>query len=444
MAGHLCCREGNYSPHSGQKKLDPGASLWTESVIRGPARLSGRKIAGKQFATVTPTAKAHGMDGKLVEPDWPPLTLEEVRALLSRFHGLGEPTRILTVSPRPFSAAGVVATSDAEVFIKRHHHSVRDREGLLEEHRFLAHLVAHGAPAPRVLCSAEGGTAFESGDWSYEIHEIPRGIDLYEDALSWTPFLSAVHAHAAGQALAQLHLAARDFAAPPRKPRPLVASFTIFAAQDPGVALQRYLAARPSLAGHKPVRECASRALELLAPFHAELAPLLPALLPLWTHNDLHASNLFWSDAGLSAKATAIIDFGLADRTNAVHDLAHAIERNVVEWLALGSDSSQTDDVPMHLDHLAALLDGYESIRPLSAEEAAALAPMTALCHAEFALSEADYFLGVLRSEEKAAMAYDGWLVGHARWFHSAAGRRLLDVLRRRTETRRPPGAARS
>ena len=63
-------------------------------------------------------------------------------------------------------------------------------------------------------------------------------------------------------------------------------------------------------------------------------------------------------------------------------------------------------------------LTGYESIRPLSAQEAAALAPMTALCHAEFALSEADYFLGVLHSEEQARAAYDGWLVGHARWFH--------------------------
>ena len=29
------------------------------------------------------TAKAHGMDGTLVEPDWPALTLAEVRALLA-------------------------------------------------------------------------------------------------------------------------------------------------------------------------------------------------------------------------------------------------------------------------------------------------------------------------------------------------------------------------
>jgi hypothetical protein len=63
---------------------------------------------------------------------------------------------------------------------------------------------------------------------------------------------------------------------------------------------------------------------------------------------------------------------------------------------------------------------------------------MVALCHAEFALSEADYFLGVLRSEQKAQMAYDGWLVGHARWFRSAAGRKLLEFIRRRAGRKDP------
>jgi hypothetical protein len=79
------------------------------------------------------TAKAHGMDGSLVEPDWPPLTLTEVRALLAAFPGCGEPIEILSVSPRPFSAASVVATGSGRVFIKRHHRTVRDREGLLCE-----------------------------------------------------------------------------------------------------------------------------------------------------------------------------------------------------------------------------------------------------------------------------------------------------------------------
>ena len=380
------------------------------------------------------------MDGTLVPPDWPPLTFDEVGAVLAQFPALGPPTRILTVSPRPFSAAGEVATRHGPVFVKRHHRSVRDREGLHEEHRFLAHLIAHGASVPRVHTSVQGETAIELGDSFYEVHEIPEGIDLYADAISWTPFQTAAHAYSAGQALARLHLAARGFAAPPRKPRPLVASFSIFASLDPIAAMARYLAARPSLAGHRGIRVCAAQAIDLLTPFHAELAPLVPALGSLWTHNDLHASNLFWSDRSAGAHSAAIIDFGLADRTSAVHDLANAIERNIVEWLALVQGAKQPPAV--HFDHLEALLAGYESIRPLSREEAAALAPMTALCHAEFALSEADYFLGVLRSEEKAALAYDGWLVGHARWFAGEAGRKLLDALRWRAKARSARGVA--
>ena len=380
---------------------------------------------------MTATAKVHGMDGTLVEPDWPPLTLAEVRALLGQFPGCGEPMRILTVSPRPLSAASVVETRGGRVFIKRHHRTVRDGEGLLEEHRFLQHLYFHGAPVPRVFAPVSGRTAIETGEWTYEVHEAPdAGVDLYENAISWTPFFTAAHAHSAGQALARLHLAAEGFAAPLRKPRPLVAGFTIFAAQDPGAELDRYLDARPALANSLSILEDCERALELLAPFHAELLPLLPALAPLWTHNDLHASNLLWSDAGPEAQAVSIIDFGLADRTNAVHDLAQAVERNIVGWLDLMQNPAHPEEVPVHLDHLHALLAGYESVRPLSEEEAAALAPMTALCHAEFALSEAGYFGGVLHSEEKARLASDDYLVGHARWFRSPRGQKLLDALR--------------
>ena len=380
------------------------------------------------------TVKAHGMEGTLVEPDWPPLNLAEVRALLSQYPAFGEPIEIRSFSPRPFSAASVVATGDRRVFVKRHHRSVRDAEGLLEEHRFLQHLYDAGGPVPRVFASASGETAIETGEWTYEVHEAPEGVDLYEDALSWTPFQSVAHAYSAGQALARLHCASEGFGAPRRKPRPLVAGFTIFAAHDPGAEMECYLAARPTLTQDPAVHRDCEEAIEVLAPFHAELLPLLPALEPLWTHNDLHASNLLWSDDGPDARATAIIDFGLADRTNAVHDIAQAIERNIVEWLALIEAPAHPEGVPVHLDHLRALLEGYESVRPLSAEEAAALIPMTALCHAEFALSEADYYLGVLRSQANARLCTEGYLVGHARWFRGAGGRRLLDALRRWAE----------
>ncbi|HXR39411.1 MAG TPA: phosphotransferase, partial [Terracidiphilus sp.] len=177
------------------------------------------------------------MDGTLVEPDWAPLALKEVRALLSQFPGCGEPIKILSASPRPFSAASVVATQSGKVFIKRQHRSVRDREGLLEEHRFLQYLFEKGAAVPRVLANGSAETAIEDGEWMYEVHEAPVGVDLYGDALSWTPFHAPAHARSAGQAMARLHSAAAGFDAPQRRPRPLVASFTIFAAEDPDAAL---------------------------------------------------------------------------------------------------------------------------------------------------------------------------------------------------------------
>jgi Ser/Thr protein kinase RdoA (MazF antagonist) len=380
--------------------------------------------------------KAHGLDGSLVEPDWPPLTLGEVRAVLAKMPEAGEAIGILTASPRPFSAASVVDTDRGNVFIKRHARAVRDAEGLKEEHHFMLHLRGNGVEVPRVLATDAGETAIEAGDWTYEVHEIPAGIDLYEDAISWTPFRSVDHARSAGEMLARLHLAAETYDAPRRKPRPLVASFGIFASADPSRAFETYVTARPALLEDERTRLNFEEALHLIRPFHEELKPLLPSLPALWTHNDLHASNLFWSDGSPRAHASSVIDFGLADRTNAIYDLAQAIERNIIEWLVLMLDEDRGEEVPVHLDDLGGLLDGYERVRPMSRAETAALAPMLALCHAEFALTEADYFLGVLHSPEKARVATNDYLVKHAQWFRGPGGRKLIEPLRWWAESR--------
>ena len=375
--------------------------------------------------------KSHGMNGALTEVDWQPLDLVEVRWLLAQYPECTELRRIVTHSPRPFSAASVVETPAGRVFVKRHHRSVRDAAGLAEEHRFMDHLRVRGVEVPRVYAAASGATAVEKAEWAYEVHSLPAGIDLYEEAFSWTPFRSTEHARSAGETLAKLHAAALDFDAPARKVQPLMGSFSIFAHADASVGMEAYLRARPALQANAATRHNAARALELLAPFHAELAPSLTGLTALWTHGDFHPSNLFWNVDAADAKATAVVDFGLADRTNAVHDLAVAIERSIVEWLELPVDSKGDEPLPTHFNHLQALLDGYAAARPLSETEAAALAPLLALCHAEFALSEADYFLSVLHSAEKARMADDWYLLGHARWFGSQHGRPLMDFLRR-------------
>jgi Ser/Thr protein kinase RdoA (MazF antagonist) len=381
------------------------------------------------------TAKTHGLDGTLVEPDWPPLMDAEVLEVLSGFPDLVPPFRIVSASPRPLSAAGVVLTREGRVFLKRHARAVRDAEGLREEHRFMEHLRSRGAVVPLVFADIRGETAIEVGGWTYEVHEVPDGIDLYEDAISWTPFRCAEHARAVGRAMARLHLAAEGYDAPARTGRALVAGFSVYAQADAGAAFDRYFGARPALREYLAERDCREEALKLLSGFHTELLPLLPGLAPLWTHNDLHPSNLLWSEAGVGAEVTAAIDFGLCDRTNAVHDVAHAIERSIVDWLALVNDPAHPENLAVHLDHLQALLEAYESVRPMSAVEARALAPTLALCHAEFALSETDYFLSVLDSQERAWFACEGYLVLHARWWRGE-GAKLLDALRGWAETR--------
>ena len=416
------------------------------------------------MAVTEETLKAHGLQGSLEEADWPPLTLPEVDSLLRRYPQAGGAERLLSRSPRPFSAASVVAAPMGKVFVKRHHRSIRDREGLLEEHLLISHLAAvmedeasgaraETALAPSLVRAAlvdqDGETAVAEGEWTYEVHPLARGVDVYEMALSWTPFLSIAHARAAGRAMARLHRAAASYQRQARKTQQLVTSFTIFAGHDledlsgsynsddgPFRRMNAYLNRRPMLREYAEERDWRRSFDELFMPLYRDLDPWLVSLRPLWTHNDFHASNLTWTLSGggvhEDAEVAGIIDFGLADRTNAVHDLATAIERNVVEWLRMAEPEAHL----IHLDQLDALLAGYEELSALSYEEARALVAMLPLVHCEFALSETDYFLSILNSREKAYLAYEGYFVAHARWYGSGQGRILLEHMRRWAEDR--------
>jgi len=381
------------------------------------------------FAIPETTHKAHGLEGLLEKPDWPPLTLAEVDRLLRRYPLACGAERILCFSPRPLSAASVVETPLGRVFVKRHHRTVRDREGLLEEHRFLAFVAEktgkESGLVQAALENADGDTVTTDGDWTYEVHPPGCGVDVYEQALSWTPFQSIGHAGATGRALARLHRAGEGYDAPRRKARQLVTSFTIFAGDDPVEGMKAYLEERPLLREYAERRNWRQSFGELSLPFYENLRPWLRYLAPLWTHNDFHASNLMWSGDGNAAEVCGIIDFGLADRTNAIHDLATAIERNIIEWLRMDELGAEL----VHLDHLDALLLGYEELHTVSYEQARALAAMLPLVHCEFALSETDYFLSILHSEEKAYLGYEGYFLAHARWFRSAQGKQLLERL---------------
>lgn len=377
-----------------------------------------------------PAGLVHGMGKDLVEPDWNPLTSEEVTAVLTRYDWCGADGSAAAViawrSPRPMSAAALVRRGRAAAFVKRQHTSVRTSAQLAVEHAFSDRLRAGGLPVPAVLRTAAGATTVRRGDFVYEVHEVADGVDLYRDAVSWSPFAGPGHAWSAGVALARLHAAAAAFTLPARAPGVLTGSCAVIIAADPLAAVGRLLARRPGLARYLGKRRWRLDLARHHLPAIRRAAPLLTSLPRQWGHGDWHPSNLTWTSATPDADVAAVFDFGLSNRTFAVHDLATAIERSTVGWLDLAESGRADAD----LDAMDALLDGYQTIRPLGAVESAALPEVLPVVHLEHALAEIEYFADVVRSQSNADLAYDAYLVDHARWFAGPAGSAVLSHLR--------------
>ena len=382
-----------------------------------------------------PAQLVHGMGKELVVPDWSPLTSAEVHTVLARYPQPRGEEMITWRSPRPMSAAGLIRRGGVDLFVKRHHIRVRTVAQLAVEHAFIGHVRARGIPAPAVLRAADGSTATQHGDFVYEVHELAGGLDLYRDAVSWTPYTSRGHAHAAGEALARLHDAADRFPLPARSPAVLTSGCEIVVAADPLAEVKWLAGRRPGLAAYLDGRTWPDDLTPHVLPAVRRAAPLLAALPRQWGHGDWHPSNLTWTAPGPDAVVAGVFDFGLANRTFAVHDLATALERAAVSWLDLADAGRAEAD----LEAIDAFLDGYESVRPLSAAEATALPEVLPVVHVEYALSEVEYFAHVVSSAANADLAYDGYLLGHAAWFGTPDGTAVLDHLRRRARARVQP-----
>lgn len=362
----------------------------------------------------------HGMGTALEAPTWPTITRIEAEEVLGHFPEAGQLVKLRWHSPRPFSAATLAQTSGGEFFLKRHHRRLRTVAALKEEHDFIAHLRSAGSSVPDVVSTTQGASAIEQGDWSYELHRIAPGMDIYRDRQSWTPFLSYEHAYEAGVALAQLHLAARGFDAAPRGAHPLVASFTILPARDPVAAAEDYVSARPALAAFLAEVPWRQELTRLFGSLGSGLSERLEEQLPLWTHNDWHPSNLLWS---MDGAVSAVFDFGLAIRSCALHDLATAIERTAIPWLGLANGMiDKGGDVKAAL----AILAGYRTVQILTRAEIEVIVQLLPLVHVEFALSEIDYFSGILGDQDQATLAWKAYLIDHADWFLSPSGQDFL------------------
>ena len=215
----------------------------------------------------------------------------------------------------------------------------------------LDHLAAKGCPVPRTIHDRQGQLYRKLGDKAVALIEFLPGVSVSEP--------TAGQAHAVGRALAQLHLAAADF--PQAR------------ANGMGPVEWQRLAEACGLDGLASID----------AGFAAQVARELPELVAQWPadlprgviHADLFPDNVLM----LGDTVSGLIDFYFACTDLLAYDVA-------VTHAAWCFDNTGRNFDPAIS---AALLQGYESIRPLSPAERAALPLLARGAAMRFAMTRA-------------------------------------------------------
>ena len=249
----------------------------------------------------------------------------------------------------------------------------------------LDHLAGKGCPVPRTMHDRSGA--------SYRMVEGKAGalIEFLPGVSPTRP--TAAQARSVGAVLAQLHLAARDF---PRT-RANGMDFAASAAILDACTAQRLATIHADLPA-------------MLAPAHQAAALDLAALPQSQTHADLFPDNVLM----LGEQVTGLIDFYFACTGPMVLDLAvtHAawcFDRDNRYLPALG----------------AALVEGYESIRPLESAERALFAEVAKGACLRFVASRAEDWLD---TPDDALVTRKDPMQFVERWqFYEKTGARLLD-----------------
>jgi len=376
----------------------------------------------------------HGMGNAWENKDWAHISDLALQRLQADYPVLSGDIKILWRSPRPFSSAVLIQvkrkaeTADRpQYLIKRSHHSFRQVTDILQEHAFLQHLASKAIPVATLVTSKQNMTAIELDGWSYEVYEKAQGLDLYADQQSWKPFFYPEHAAKTGALLAKLHMATQDYAEPRgRSAHYLVSNQNFLESNNIVTAIQQRIQSSPSLTHYFKNKVLEQSFLEQISKIHQAIQPTLKNAKKIWTHNDLHASNLFWSAASAQADITAVIDFGLCDRNSALYDLAITIERNFIDWLEL----EHTAEIGIDEPGLTAFLNAYFK-HPHPQEDFSILPELLQIVHLDFAFSELEYFLEITQNQTHADAAYDDWIIGHVDWFLSKQGQQFTQMLRR-------------
>jgi Ser/Thr protein kinase RdoA (MazF antagonist) len=341
---------------------------------------------------------------------WEPISDAEVRGVV------GEGAQVLARHRRWLFAVARCSTPDGDVYVKRQPPMGRDIEQLRRQHLLTNHLADRGVPAARAV-----GLVEAAGLW-YELHEPATGEDVYTGTDTWDPFERDAHVVSAGRVLARLHAAGADFPEPvPQQQAGFVVQLGMVA-RKPVEAVERLAGLRPAVADHLAMRSWRGSVEAAYTELFDRLRPYLRALPQRPLHGDWQTNNLFFT----GDECAGIIDFHQADHAPRLLDLAVAVERNCFFWNRI----SAGDDAAFDLRQAELLVRAYDAETPLEPIERVVLADVLAVCQFEYGISFLDYYAGVERDQAKADWAWDDFVLGHARWWGSPAGRAAADAIR--------------
>jgi homoserine kinase type II len=244
-----------------------------------------------------------------------------------------------------------VASSGAARFILTMYEYRIELEDLPFFLSLLDHLAAKGCPVPRTIHDRSGALFRKIGNKAVALIEFLPGVSVSVPTIA--------QARAVGAALAQMHLAATDFAG----------------TRANGMDLAEW---------QRLTAECGDDGLRSIDPTLAELvARELPAVAAAWPQNlprgvihaDLFTDNVLM----LGDKVTGLIDFYFACTEAIAYDVAvtHAA------WCFDNDGQNFSSNLS------AALLAGYEAVRPLTLAEREALPVLARGAALRFTLSRA-------------------------------------------------------
>lgn len=399
---------------------------------------------------------------QVIKPVFPAPTQAEIFTALQAFGIPHQQLEIEKTFTRMLTAGALISTEAGDFFLKRIHQRVIFGSELAKKHQAV-NLIA--AELPRVCAEVgldpavtipsyhclhgSGETVFSSKDWHYELVARVPGEDRYQANHSWQLPDSLAEAFSIGQALAAFHLAGEvTWPCAPQVLQP--STYQIRFDLLPQLFAQQFFAPHQfsdfpedasqtrerTISEDSPVLEAFLAERPLLATWladnnydlHQDVASLCQVALTsyqelprLWMHSDAYCNNMSYS----GSRVLSIFDFGLAAPGTALADLATCLERNCIEWVEIVAGDPQRCSIAV----AKAIIDGYETVRPLSPVEKRLLPEVLKVVQVESALNFIPSHLQADRPDS-AQWSYEVFFKAHCRWFTTPPGSQFLADLR--------------